>query len=142
MKRLLTLLCLPGLLAGCVALPYDADTMYYPAPAVNAQISSGYYYPYSSPPYPYYQPPTYVAPAPVIVPPAIQFNYSRNVRPGLQNYPHPRHEDFRDRAQPDLQRREGARNEWRRPDGGRDDGRRDGWRDGQRDWQHRDFRGR
>ncbi|WP_147383857.1 hypothetical protein [Noviherbaspirillum sedimenti] len=132
MKRLLALLCPPIFLAGCVAVPYDAETVYYPAPTVSAHISSGNYYPYSRP-YPYYQPPVYVAPAPVIVPPPVRFNYSRNVRPGTHHHSHPRQE---------WQRRDGGRPQWQGRDGGRGHWQRDGQSDGQRDGHRGDFRGR
>lgn len=134
MKRLFALLCPLLFLAGCVAVPYDAETVYYPAPTVSAHISSGNYYPYSRP-YPYYQPPVYVAPAPVIVPPPRHFNYNRNVRPGMQNYPHPRNDGVRDRPRQDLQRRDGGRPEWQERGGGRSDGQHNRQRDGHRNWQ-------
>lgn len=125
-------------LAGCVAVPYDNETVYYPAPTVSAHISSGYYYPYNhATPYPhhrpYYQPPAYVTPAPVIVP-RRHFDYHRNVQPGIQNYPHPRHDGFRDGPRPDWQKRDGARQHWQRPYGNRGD-----MRDG---GQRRGFHGR
>ncbi|QAU34966.1 hypothetical protein [Janthinobacterium sp. 17J80-10] len=143
MKHIIALFGLSALLAGCVAVPYDADTVYYPAPAVSATISSGYYHGYPAPnpyyrPYPYYQPPAYVTPAPVIVAPPVQFNYNRNVRPGVQERHHQRQEG----AEDGQRRRDGERPDWQRRDGGRQGGRPE-WRRDDPSGQSRDhFRNR
>lgn len=142
MKHFIALFGLSVLLAGCVAVPYDADTVYYPAPAVSATISSGYYHPHAAPyrhhrPYPYYQPPAYVTPAPVIVAPPVHFNYNRNVRPGVQHHPRPHRDGAHDHQRPD-----GRRQDWQRRDGGRNEWRRDRPRDGQPEQSRDRFRNR
>lgn len=157
MKHLLVLLSLALLLQGCVALPYDADSVYYPT-AVSAQVSSGYYYPdrtypytptpYSRPyPYnPYYQPPVYIPPAPVIVP-QPRFDHHRNARPGWQSHSHQHSDSFRNGPQPEWGSRSGPRPHWQhRNDShrdwqGHDGGRKDWRRDGRHDWQHDGRRG-
>lgn len=161
MKRLLALFCLALLLGGCVAVPYDADSVYYPT-TVSAQVSSGYYYPnrtypytpapYSRP-YPYnypyyqpYQPPAYFPPAPVIVPPP-RLPPHRNTLPGWQNHPHPHPDALRNGPQPEWNHHDGSRPHWQhRNDGrrdwqGRDGGREDWRRDGGHDWRHDGRRG-
>lgn len=137
MKHLIILLASSALLAGCVAVPYDTNPVYYPAPAVSATISSGHYhtYPDSYPyyrPSPYYQRPTYVTPAPVIVQPPVHSNHNRTLRPGIgiMHQHHSRHDGAQDDqhrgngrhrhddARPDQQKRDdgkhGDNNEWRR----------------------------
>jgi hypothetical protein len=147
MKRLIALLFPAIFLGGCVTVPYDTDSVYYQTyPAtVSAQVSSGYYYPdrtypytpapYSRPYpyYPYYQPPRYVPPAPVIVPPPIEFNYNRNVRPGWQNHPHPHHDEFRNGPRPEWNHPGAARPQWQQRNDGHPEWQRREWQ--RREWQ-------
>lgn len=146
MKRVLALLCAAMLLGGCVAVPYDSETVYYPAypTTFSAQISSGYHYPdyhrhsypYISPPYsrpyPYYQPPAYIPPAPVIVPPPIQ--------PGWQHrHPDPRRDVYRGGPRPDWNRPGTPHSQWRqgdqRPGRQRHEGNSYEWRGGSHEWR-------
>lgn len=142
MKHTIVFFGLSALLAGCVAVPYEAETVYYPAPAVSATISSGHYhghpapYPYARP-YPYYPAPAYVSPAPVIVAPPVQFNYSRQTRPYVQDH-HQRHDGVHD----GLRRRDGTRPDWQQRNDRKHDGRPEWRRDGQPGQSRDHFRNR
>lgn len=156
MKRLFVLLSPVALLVlgGCVAVPYETDTVYYSAypSTITAQASGsyGYYYPNQTYPYavprygqtypyypnPYYRPPAYTPPAPIIVPPPMEFRYEGDRRPGHNA---PQRDQFRNGSRPDWNRRNSPAPSWEY----RDDGRRDWqWRDGQRrDWHPHDNHG-
>jgi hypothetical protein len=148
MKHLFILICSPMLLVGCAAVPYDADTVYYPnyPVTVTAHASSGYYYPgggypyaapyygqpspYYSYPYPRppaYNPPVFTPPAPIVVPPTLEYRYNSNGRRDWHNQPSPHHDHFRNGPQPDWNRHGDSHNNWDRS------------HDERRDWQRRDW---
>lgn len=150
MKRLYALPLLAFLIAlgGCVAVPYDTDSVYYSSyPSVMTAEAYGSYgyaypdrgypyavprygqpYPYSA--YPYYQPPAYSPPAPIIVPPPLEFRYRRDRQPGWDNHAPQRHDQFRNGPRPDWNHGGTPQPRWEY----RDDGRRN-WQ--QRNWQPR-----